>query len=321
MTGTGAPLAGLLPSWELHLEGRLLSPNTIALYLWTGRKFAAWLEGQGFPADAEDVTAAHVQAFLAAERERGPRGSKGKLAAESVSVHERNLRVFFKWLAAEGERQAPDPMPRVGKVAVPVKVKEILTGDQLRALLKACEGQGFEARRDTAIILILADTGVRVSGLAALRYLPDDPDRNDVFPGRKLLRVQLKGGDEHWAPVGRRTAAAVDRYIRARARHPRARYSEYLWLGIVGRDTGHMTRWGIAAMLERRGKQAGIGKLNAHAFRRTAAHDMLEAGMSEGQVMHVAGWKTTAMLRRYTEDLAAERARAAHAQKSPADRL
>ena len=318
---TGAPLADLLPSWQLHLEGRLLSQNTIGLYLWTGRKFVSWLEASGLPSDAESIEAGHVQAFLTSERERAPRGSNGKMTAESVSVHERNLRVLFKWLAAEGERQAPDPMTRVGKVTVPAKVKEILTGDQLRALLKTCEGQGFEARRDTAIILILADTGVRVSGLAGLRYLPDDPHRNDVFPGRKLLRITLKGGDEHWAPVGRRTAAAIDRYIRARARHPKARYSEHLWLGTVGRDTGHMTRWGVAAMLERRGKQAGIGKLNAHAFRRTAAHDMLEAGMSEGQVMHVAGWKTTAMLRRYTEDLAAERARAAHAQKSPADRL
>jgi site-specific recombinase XerD len=320
MSRTGAPLATLLPSWKIHLEGRLLSPGTVALYLWTGQTFVGWLEGQGLPSDAEGVNAAHIQAFLAAERERVPRGRKEKMTADSVSVHARNLRVFFRWLTAEGDRTAPDPMPRVGKVAVPVKVKEILTGDQLRALLKTCEGQGFEARRDMAIILILADTGVRVSGVAGLRYLPDDPD-NDVFPGRKVLRVRLKGGDEHWVPVGRRTAAAIDRYIRARARHPAAHRSNYLWLGIVGRDTGHMTRWGIAAMIERRGNQAGIQKLTPHAFRRTAAHDMLEAGMTEGQVMHIAGWKTTAMLRRYTADLAAERARQAHARKGPVDRL
>lgn len=323
MTREGAPLAAMLPSWQRHLEGRLLSENTVALYLWTGRTFTAWLQAQGLPAGTESVDAPHIQAFLTAEsqRTRKVRGRQVPVSADTISVHRRNLRVFFRWLITEGERTAPDPMSRVGEVVVPTKIKSILDHDQLKALLRACEGQGFEARRDTALIHVLYDTAARVSGIAGLRYLPDDPDRNDVHLGRRVLRIVLKGRNEHLAPVGRKTAAALDRYIRARARHPQAQFSEFLWLGRSGRETGHMTRWGIGAMLERRGRQAGIENLTPHAFRRTGAHDMLAAGMQEGQVMAVAGWKTTAMLRRYTQDLEAERARAAHAQLSPADRL
>ena len=62
-------------------------------------------------------------------------------------------------------------------------------------------------------------------------------------------------------------------------------------------------------MIERRARQAGLGKITPHWFRRTAAHSMLSAGMQELDVARVAGWKTTAMVRVYTEDLAADRAR------------
>jgi integrase len=74
-------------------------------------------------------------------------------------------------------------------------------------------------------------------------------------------------------------------------------------------------------MVERRSKAVLDRKITPHAFRRTAAHIMLDAGMQEMDVARIAGWRTTAMVRVYTEDLAADRARLAHARMSPGDRL
>ena len=51
-------------------------------------------------------------------------------------------------------------------------VKPFLTEAEITALLRACIGQDFESRHDAAIIRILADTEVRVSGLAGLRSTP-----------------------------------------------------------------------------------------------------------------------------------------------------
>src|SRR5262249_5965240 len=161
--------------------------------------------------------------------------------------------------------------------------------------------------------LVFIDCGVRVSGLANVR-------KDDVSLPRKEIRVVLKGGDEHLVPVGRKTAAALDRYLRARARHRHAE-SPWLWLGTSGRDPSHLGASGIQDMIERRGVAAGIETLTPHWFRRTAAHMLLESGMQEMDVARVAGWKTTAMVRVYAGELAAERARAAHARHSPADRL
>ena len=68
--GTGAPIAALLPSWELSLGERQLSANTLAVYLKTGRAFAAWLERQAIPPGTEQIEAGHIRAFLAAEAAR-----------------------------------------------------------------------------------------------------------------------------------------------------------------------------------------------------------------------------------------------------------
>jgi site-specific recombinase XerD len=301
----GPPIAALLPSWELSLDEQRLSPKTSYVYLRTGRLFAQWLDGRGLPTGTEGIEAAHIRAFLAHEAKR--------TSAISAHQHFRNLRVLFRWLAKEGERQAPDPMPGVEPPRVNRKVKGILTGNQLAALLRACEGQGFEERRDTAIVRIFIDTGVRVSGLANVKTA-------GVSLSAKTIRVVLKGGDEHVIPIGRKAAAALDRYTRARARHTHAA-SPWLWLGTAGRDRGHFGSSGIQAMLARRGAQAGIEGLTPHWFRRTFAHDWLAAGGSELDGMRIAGWKTRAMIEQYAGDLAAERARDAHARLAPGDRL
>jgi site-specific recombinase XerD len=109
------------------------------------------------------------------------------------------------------------------------KAKPFFDDDELARLLKTCNGSSFADRRDTAIMRVLIDTGLRVSGLANLRYDPDDDDRNDVFLTQRRLRVRLKGGDETWIPIGKKAASALDRYIRARARHSHAS-SPWLWL-------------------------------------------------------------------------------------------
>ena len=301
----GAPLVSLLPSWELSLSERDLSPDTLAVYLRTGRLFVAWLASNGLPADTERVDAPHVRAFLAYETER--------TSAVSSHQHYRNLCVLFKWLAKEGERMAPDPMARVDPPKVTKKVKPVLAEDDLTKLLKSAEGTDFTSRRDMAILRVLVDCGARVSGIGNILLA-------DVSLPHKVILIRLKGGDEHLVPLGRKAAAAVDRYLRIRARHKHAD-SPYLWLGTAGRDRAHFGSAGIQDMVERRSKAVLGRKVTPHWFRRTASHMMLDAGMTEMDVARIAGWKTTAMVRVYTEDLAADRARLAHARLSPGDRL
>lgn len=301
----GAQLSELAQSWKLSLDAAGKSPRTVTSYLATLHKLSAFLEKEGRPGDAEHVDASDLHAFLKHEI--------GRTSAVSAALQFRNMRVFFNWLESEGERTGPNPMRRVAEPRVPRKVKPALSSEHLSALLRACEGNDFESRRDAALVRLLIDTGCRVGGLASMLTA-------NVSLPKRTVKVVLKGGDELILPFGARTAAALDRYMRARARHPQAR-SEWLWLGVKGHDTARLGISGIQSMLTRRGKAAGLENLRPHAFRRTFARNWLDAGGTEFDLMQITGWRTRAMIDIYAGDLAAERAREAHARLSPGDRI
>jgi site-specific recombinase XerD len=131
---------------------------------------------------------------------------------------------------------------------VPDKPVPIVPADGLKRLFRACAGNTFEARRDTALIMLLLDTGARRDEMAGLKLA-------DVDLELDVLLVLGKGRRERTLPYGRKAGEALDRYLRARARH---KYAElpWLWLGKQGR----LTEWGLVLMLRRRApRQACLG--------------------------------------------------------------
>jgi site-specific recombinase XerD len=299
-------LTALLPSWKLALDASNKSPETIKSYLDSVKRLEEYLAREGLPLDAPGI-----RGFLAAERDR--------TTAASAAKHYRNLSVYFRWLAAEGELD-DNPMTRVEKPKVSEEAKPFFTEDELAALLKATKGQDFESRRDHAILRILIDTGVRVSGLADLRFHPTSDKDTDVFLEQQRLRVRLKGGEIWWVPIGSKAAAAIDRYLRIRARSKHAE-SPWLWIGTRGHDVGHLGASGIRAMLRRRGEQEGVQNCHPHRFRHTFADSWLGAGGNVDDLMNVAGWKSIAMPLRYAKGRGIARAAEAHKRLSPGDRL
>jgi site-specific recombinase XerC len=109
------------------------------------------------------------------------------LAPVSVAGYVRTLRVLGNWLAAEGLANAA-ALRGLRRPRVPQKVIEPVADHVLRRLLAVA------SVRDRAIVLLMLDTGLRVSEVAGLRLGDLRPDGT--------VKVNGKGSIERITPVG-----------------------------------------------------------------------------------------------------------------------
>jgi integrase/recombinase XerC len=300
--GMAEPFQGLLASFQLALEAEGKSPRTIEGYTLGVTQLAEHLRRQGRADDVTQVTATDVREFLTALERAGAKPS-------TRYTRYSGCRQFFAWCVREDELDV-SPMANMRPPKVPEPRIAMLTREQMKALLADCAGKDFVARRDTAIILLLADTGLRLSELTNLTM-------DDVDLRARVAYVIGKGRRPRTVPFGARVAQALDRYVRARRLHARADRPN-LWLGEKNRPA--LTTEGVKQMLQRRGEHIGV-RVHAHMFRHGFADAWLKSGGNESDLQELAGWKSAQMIRRYAAANRAERARDAHRRLSPMDAL
>jgi len=162
----------LLRSFERHLWAQNRSERTVGNYLESARLAEAFLEGRG--KRLEDATQADLEDFLA--------GILRRRSANTAATRYKVLRILYRWL--EEEEELPSPMARMRPPIVPEQPVPIVPEDGLRRLLTVCAGKGFEARRDTAIVMLLLDTGARRSELADLQLAHSELCRSGTRAAR-----------------------------------------------------------------------------------------------------------------------------------------
>ena len=162
-----------------------LSPRTIE---WYAMILARSSRALGPTRPVEGLTGPELRAFLLELR--------STLAPVSVAGYVRTLKAFGNWLAAEELSPAP-ALRALRKPKVPEKLVEPIGDDAMRRLLAAADV------RDRAILLLLLDTGLRVSEAAGIRLGDLRPDGT--------LKVMGKGSRERIVPVGGTARKAIVR--------------------------------------------------------------------------------------------------------------
>lgn len=271
-------MSALAPTLESFFTERLIrqrqaSPNTIAAYRDTMRLllgFAAQRLGkQPSHLEVDDLDAPLIGAFLDhLQRERGnaARTRNARLAA----VHS-----LFRYAALRHPEHA-QVIERV--LAIPPKRFErnlltFLTEEEVEALLAASDRATWTGRRDRAMLMLAAQTGLRASELTGLRC-------EDVHLGRgPHVSCLGKGRKQRITPLTPAMVAVLRVWLEERGGEAEAPLFPTRVGGALSRD-GLQRR--ITKNLERAAltcPSLGEKKVTPHVFRHTAAMRLLQAGV------------------------------------------
>ncbi|MGI8949373.1 MAG: tyrosine-type recombinase/integrase, partial [Ornithinimicrobium sp.] len=181
---------------QLKAEGK--AERTRVLYGQSIDFYARWLTTQGEPTTTASLTRRLIRDWLADLTDGH--------APATVKTRYRGLFRFCGWCVAEDEIEA-NPMKGLAPPSIPSAPVPVLTDADLTALLRACRGKEFHQVRDTAMLRLLLDCGLRVSELCGLTVDGTDLDNEYAL-------VTGKGSKVRPVYFGAQTSAAVDKYLR-----------------------------------------------------------------------------------------------------------
>ena len=267
----------LLEPWLADLRADR-AKQTVRRYGGAVRHFLAWYEDQeGRPPALADLTPIALVGYRAALQQVA--------APRTVNTHVCALRAWCTWLATHRHLDA-NPAARFRLVGrQEPTAPEGLTPSQANALLRAA-GRSRHPARDTAIVQLLLQTGLRLGECAALAW-------TDLVVGEKQGHVLIragKGNKTRRVPLNASARAALAAYagpllgvvptLKAAAAawpRPHAGQPAPLWRSQKGGRLSASAIWRLVAGLVRDAAARGVvpPATSPHTLRHTFAHRYL----------------------------------------------
>ncbi|MBA7579958.1 Tyrosine recombinase XerD [subsurface metagenome] len=318
---TGTSLRSLVNGFVLTKQTEGKSSRTVEFYSENLNRFLWYAREQNWPDDIRMITEWHIREFLgylANEKCRwglkgnGSETSRSKASHTTVHHYFVVLANFFGWIVREGFlKESPTAKIKVAKPKT--KVIKPYNHEEIRRMLVVCDNDyehnaKFLGSRNRAIVLVLLDTGVRLSELIGMTF-------EDVNTSNGNIGVMGKGSKERVVRIGKVAQKALWRYLMHR---PDNGYQE-LWLSEEKRP---LSCGGVQCLVRRLKERAGIkGSGSVHRFRHTFALNFLRVDKNVFNLQYLLGHSELEMVRCYTATLGMEDALKAHEKASPADLL
>lgn len=261
----------------LQLE-KGLSDNTRVSYSEDVSKLLRFLAPEGGEVDLRAVDLPKLHEFAAALHDLG-------VSVRSQARIISGIKSFFKFLTIEGHVEVNPTLllegPRLAR-----KLPEVLTVEEIDAMIAAIDPDSAEAVRNRAIMETLYGCGLRVSELIELRL-------SKIFMDEEYLVVTGKGDKERVVPMSPAAIEAIREYLPERSTiNIKSTDRDFLFLSRRGT---HLTRVMIFYIVKKLAAEAGVRKsISPHTFRHSFATHLLEGGANLRAIQQMLGHESIA---------------------------
>ena len=258
------------------------SKNTVSSYGHDLERYVAFLADEGM-SEPSQVDRRAIERHLVSLRAQG-------LSPSTVERAVSAIKGFHRFMVSEQiceEHPTADlPLPKKAE-----RLPDVLSREQVSALLDQNFAQTAAGQRDRTILEVLYGCGLRVSELCGL-------DVREVHLDEEILRVVGKGSKERLVPIMGSAASALASYLSMwRASLQGRKQTPAVFLNARG---GRISRQSVHAIVEKYGRVAGIEGLHPHTLRHSFATHMLEGGADLRIVQELLGHADISTTQLYT---------------------
>ncbi len=276
--------AGIGFKQYLLLE-KSLSKNSISAYLHDIKCFENFLDREANSIGPLLVTYENLLAYVSSLHAAG-------VASSSQARMISGLRAFYKYLLLEDLLQN-DPtmfleMPKQAR-----KLPEVLSLDEINAMISRIDMSKPMGHRDKAMLETLFSSGLRVSELIGLNI-------SEVYFKDEFIKVRGKGNKERLVPIGQEALKAIDIYINQTRVHLKLqkKFSDTVFINHLG---GGISRVSVFKIIKTLAAAAGIKKnISPHTFRHSFATCLVEGGADLRAVQQMLGHESITTTEIYT---------------------
>jgi len=274
-----------------------LSELTIEWYARRLKLFLRFLAEKSID-DVGAVTAILIRDYLGSQRQKG-------IGSETIYRDWGAMKCFFRFIHRE-KVITENPMDRVEQPRREKHIIKPMNMEQVRELLSKPDLRTVEGKRDKALMLLMVDSGLRVSEAISVQI-----DRID-WTGPSVT-VMGKGRKERTIPLGNSTAEAMREYEKARKKSDKP-------LFFLSRRGHAMNNRYVQVAMRKYGKMTSITgiRISPHTLRHTFATQYIKNGGDVFSLQNIIGHSRLDMVRIYV-NLAQSDVATQHRKFSPID--
>ena len=271
-------------SFMRHCSRKELSVKTLSSYEQTLRLFMMWLDEQGVE-QTENIRHDHVAQYVDYILSRGKytvcikEESWGKnhpekrpdygrrVSSTTVNNYLRNMNAFFNWCVEE-DIIRKNPVRRTDFIKVARQPQEFVSDSDFKKLLHGMDVSKFSEYRDSVIIRLLLDTGMRCRECLMIQVKDVDLQKRCIM----LPAENTKGKKDRVVFYSDTMAKLLQRWMRYKDRY---RDSDYLFCTNEGKM---LAPTNFETNVRKYARRAGIKNVHPHVFRNNFAKRFLMSG-------------------------------------------